>query len=592
MNRSRCVGAALLLSACVTSEPATAPGADYAPSAGVAASAAYYPPPESGGGWRRLVTPNLTPTAQQKSDIRSLAGLDWDILKRAWDASSQYGGSFLVIRHGYIAAEWGTSKPLVLASCTKTLTSLGMHRIFQMSADGGLAAAIDPSSFAYQYLPASWGQDPTRQTIRIGHLLTMSSGLEPDDKPPAPSAGTSAYEQKLLAPPVRTQPGVEWSYASLPVDVLSLVAEQVTGAKLGTFWQQEIGARIGVSSLTWGALGAHTYASAYASASARDLARIAYLLLRRGEWNGTTIVSPDRIDAMTQWDPILTGAVYGPQIQFPTDPETQQRYGRLTWTNRTGSSYVGSGVPTDAYYCAGFRTNFFLVVPSLDLILVRLQSGPAPWSDAVFATINSTVVSAVAEAPPPSNAPPTAQITIPQTGATFPAPGPVAIAATATDADGSVTQVEFLADGALIGTDTEAPYEISWANVAAGTHELTARSTDDAGSTTTSPPVTISVSAGTGNIAPTIAITSPAPNASFAAGSSIGIKAAAQDADGTIARVVFLAGSTVLGTDRTTPYGLTWSNVPAGSYTLRARAVDNLGAKTVSSSVRITVRAK
>src|SRR3954451_3464688 len=127
---------------------------------------------------------------------------------------------------------------------------------------GGARYTIGPSDFAYQFLPASWGQDSTRRTIRVEHLLTMSSGLEPDDNPPSPSAGTSAYEQKLLAPAVRSQPGLEWSYASLPVDVLSLVAENVTGTKLGTFWQQEIGSKIGVASLTWGALGTHTYASA------------------------------------------------------------------------------------------------------------------------------------------------------------------------------------------------------------------------------------------------------------------------------------------------------------------------------------------
>jgi CubicO group peptidase (beta-lactamase class C family) len=583
MRHSRSLVAGLLLVACVGTEPVTGPAAGPVPAAEVA-PATYYPPSESGGGWRRLVAPNATPTAQQKSDIRALAGLDWDILKQAWDGSSQYGGSFLVIRHGYIAAEWGSTGPLLLASCTKTVTALGMHRIFQKSADGGLATAIDPSSFAYQYLPAGWGQDATRRTIRIGHLLTMSSGLEPDDNPPSPGAGTAAYEQKLLAPPVRTQPGLEWSYASLPVDVLSLVAENVTGMKLGTFWQQEIGATIGVSSLTWGALGTHTYASAYASATARDLARIAYLLLQRGVWNGTTIVSPERIDAMTEWDPILGDAVYGPQIQFPTDPETQKRYGRLTWTNRTGSPYVGSGVPTDAYYCAGFRTNFFLVVPSLDLILVRLQNGPTPWSDEVFTGINTRVVSAVVETP--LNAPPTAAITSPAPGATFPAPGPVPLAAAATDPDGSVTQVAFLANGAVIGSDPDAPYQLSWTNVAPGSYTLTARSTDNAGATTTSAPVSITV---TGNTAPSVSITSPAPNTSFPEGSSIAMAATAQDPDGRVVRVTFVASTVVLGSDATAPYSFTWSNVPAGNYVLRARAADNLGAVTTSKGVTIRV---
>ncbi len=547
----------------------------------------YFPPPESGGGWRRLVAPNTTPTAQQKSDIRTLAGLDWDILRQAWDASSQYGGSFLVVRHGYVAAEWGTTGSLLLASCTKTLTALGMHRIFQKSADGALATTIGPSDLAYRYLPASWGQDATRRTIQVDHLLTMSSGLEPDDNPPSPSAGTSAYEQKLLAPPVRTQPGVEWSYASLPVDALSLVAENVTGVKLGTFWQQEIGSKIGVTSLTWGALGTHTYASAYASATARDLARIAYLLLQRGQWNGTSIVSPERIDAMTQWDPILANAVYGPQVQFPTDPQTQKRYGRLTWTNRTGSSFVGSGVPTDAYYCAGFRTNFFLVVPSLDLVLVRLQNGPTPWSDAVFTNINATVVSAVVETP--SNTPPTAQITSPQAGSSFPAPGPIAIEATASDPDGSVTQVAFYANGTLIGSDAASPYGRSWTNVVPGAYSLTARSTDDRGATTTSAPVSITV---TGNVAPSVSITSPASGASFRARSNITIAASAQDSDGSIAQVTFLNGTTVLSTDATAPYSFTWNSVPTGSYTLRARATDNGGATTTSAGIPIKVRKK
>jgi CubicO group peptidase (beta-lactamase class C family) len=585
----RAAGAALTLSACAGPESLTEPRDPSVPAhpPAFAAVSSYFPPPESGGGWRRLVAPNTTPTTQQKSDIRTLAGLDWDVVHQAWDASSQYGGSFLVIRHGYIAAEWGTTGSLLLASCTKTLTALGMHRIFQKSTDGGLATTIGPSDLAYRYLPAGWGQDATRRTIQVDHLLTMSSGLEPDDNPPSPSAGTSAYEQKLLAPPVRTQPGLEWSYASLPVDVLSLVAENVTGVKLGTFWQQEIGSKIGVTSLTWGALGTHTYASAYASATARDLARIGYFLLQRGQWNGTSIVSPERIDAMTQWDPILANAVYGPQVQFPTDPETQKRFGRLTWTNRTGSAFVGSGVPTDGYYCAGFRTNFFLVVPSLDLVLVRLQNGPTPWSDAVFTTINSTVVSAVVETS--SNTPPTAQITSPQPGSSFPAPGPIAIEATASDPDGSVTQVAFYANGTLIGSDADSPYGLSWTNVVPGSYSLTARSTDAGGATTASAPVSITV---TGNVAPTVSITSPASGASFRARSNIAIAASAQDSDGSIAQVAFLNGTTVLGTDATAPYSFTWTSVPTGSYTLRARATDNGGATTTSTGVPIKVRKK
>lgn len=584
---ARFAGLIGLAAGAACADPGAPSGPPDSPNRAAAATvSAYYPPPDASGGWRRLVGANTTPTTQQKADIRAIAGLDWDVLKQAWDASSQYGGSFLVIRHGYIAAEWGTTAALLAASCTKTITSLGVHRMFQLSADGAFGTTIGPEDFAYRYLPPSWGENATRRTIRLRHLLTMSSGLEPDDSPPSPGSGTAAYEQKLLAPPVRTTPGVEWSYASLPVDVLSLVTENVTGRTLGAFWQQQIGVSIGVASLKWGALGTHSYASAYASLTGRDMARIAYLLLQRGSWNGTQLVSGDRIDAMTQWDPTLAGTVYGPQIQFPTDPNTQERYGRLTWTNRTGSAYVGAGVPADAYYCAGFRTNFFLVVPSLDLVIVRLQNGPTPWSDAVFSGINATVVSAVVS---PANTAPSAAITSPAPGAAFAAPATIAITADAGDADGTVTGVEFFANGVPVGSDATAPYQVTWSNVAAGSYSLTARSTDDDGATTISSAVGITV---TGNLPPTVRITSPAANASFRPPADITITATAGDTDGGVSQVAFYAGSTLIGTDAVAPYSVIWRGVGTGSYLLTARATDTGGATTTSVGVPIKVRKK
>lgn len=360
------------------------------------AHAQYYPPPENAGGWRRLVNANTVPNSSQKATIRTTAGLDWDVLKQAWNATSKYGGTFLVIRNGWIAAEWGSvTTPKQIASCTKTLTSLAMHRMFEMSAHGKFTNAISPQDLAYLYLPPSWGDNATRRSISIRHLLTMSSGLEPHDNPPSPSSSTAAYRQLLLNPPVRSAPGAQWIYASLPVDVLSLVTERVTGTTLADFFRKEIGSKIGAASVKWGSLGSHTYASAYSSMTSRDLARISYLLLRRGSWKGNRIVSGARIDSLTSWDPALGKAVYGDQVKFPTDPNSHKRFGRLTWTNRTQSSYVGAGVPADAYYCAGFGTKFAMAIPSLDMIVVRNQDGPTPWSDSVFKNITTLVMRAV-----------------------------------------------------------------------------------------------------------------------------------------------------------------------------------------------------
>lgn len=90
-------------------------------------------------------------------------------------------------------------------------------------------------------------------------------------------------------------------------------------------------------------------------------------------------------------------------------------------------------------------------------------------------------------------------------------------------------------------------------------------------------------------IPPTATITSPVNNASFIAGSSLTISATASDTDGSISKVEFFQGTTKLGEDTSSPYTFTWSNVPAGSYSLTVKATDNTGATGTSSMITITV---
>ena len=93
------------------------------------------------------------------------------------------------------------------------------------------------------------------------------------------------------------------------------------------------------------------------------------------------------------------------------------------------------------------------------------------------------------------------------------------------------------------------------------------------------------------NAAPTVSLTGPANGSTFTAPATIAIAASAADGDGTVARVEFYSGGALLGSDATSPYQFSWTNVAAGSYTLTARAFDNAGAATTSASVTITVSA-
>jgi gliding motility-associated-like protein len=188
----------------------------------------------------------------------------------------------------------------------------------------------------------------------------------------------------------------------------------------------------------------------------------------------------------------------------------------------------------------------------------------------------------------PSNQLPTVNLTSPSNNATLNA-GNISLTATASDPDGAVTKVEFFNGSTKLGEDLSSPYTFTWTGVRAGTYTLTARATDNRSGVTTSTPVTITVVEP--NKAPTVAITSPANNASFSQGATVNIQVTASDSDGAISKVEFFNGSTKLGEDLSSPYSFAWTNVPAGSHTITARATDNKSATTTSQAITINVSA-
>ncbi|KIA92689.1 hypothetical protein OA93_23085 [Flavobacterium sp. KMS] len=89
--------------------------------------------------------------------------------------------------------------------------------------------------------------------------------------------------------------------------------------------------------------------------------------------------------------------------------------------------------------------------------------------------------------------------------------------------------------------------------------------------------------------APTIALTSPLNNAVFSSPASLTISALAEDTYNKIENVEFYNGTTLLGSDNTAPYSFTWPNVKFGSYTITAKAINNIGVTSTSLPVTIMV---
>jgi RHS repeat-associated protein len=201
------------------------------------------------------------------------------------------------------------------------------------------------------------------------------------------------------------------------------------------------------------------------------------------------------------------------------------------------------------------------------------------------ATDNLGATATSAPVPILVNAVPSVAITSPSDNALFVAPADIPLAAKASDLDGSIVKVEFFYGATLIATRTEAPSTFIWPAVPSGTYSLVAVATDNHGTATTSAPIPIAVDA-----APTVSLTSPVNSATFTAPANIPLTAQALDIDGTIAKVEFFLGATLIATRTSPPYSIVWTDVPQGDFALTAKATDNLGISSISAPISISVR--
>jgi hypothetical protein len=219
-------------------------------------------------------------------------------------------------------------------------------------------------------------------------------------------------------------------------------------------------------------------------------------------------------------------------------------------------------------------------------------TGLAPGNYTVFARAvdNNGATADSAQATVRVNSLPSVSLTAPANGATSNTPASFNLAANATDADGSVTQVEFLVNGAVVNTDTAALYAFTWSGAGAGTYSITARATDNNGQQSTSAAVSVTVSA---NVVPAVQWKRPAGGILLAAPASVTLSATASDSDGSISKVEFFQSPTntliAQGTLAGGEYSAAWNGLAAGSYSVYARATDNSGAIRDTAPITITV---
>jgi len=169
-----------------------------------------------------------------------------------------------------------------------------------------------------------------------------------------------------------------------------------------------------------------------------------------------------------------------------------------------------------------------------------------------------------------------------------------------------VSEVRFVIDDIIVATvpasqAVNGEYTYIWSNPTSndGPYSVKAVVVDTIGLQGSSEVLSVVIASGNSggggttdpeNAAPVVAITRPASPLAVDVGSPVAITATASDSDGSIAKVRFFLGSEQLGADDASyPYNLIWTPNQAGTFSIRALAIDNKGKQTYSEVLTVNV---
>lgn len=185
-----------------------------------------------------------------------------------------------------------------------------------------------------------------------------------------------------------------------------------------------------------------------------------------------------------------------------------------------------------------------------------------------------------------SNLSPTVSFSSPTNNAQIPEGSAITLLANASDEDGQVTQVEFLAGDQTVAIVTQAPFEASW-TAAQGVSQLTAIATDNEGAVT-STTVAIVVQPQVELPPPSITLTSPTGTETLSVGDNLTVTAQADDFDGVVTQVEFFVNNQSVAIDTSAPYEYQWT-ASVGTHSFKAQATDDSNLSTTSQEVALVV---
>jgi CubicO group peptidase (beta-lactamase class C family) len=288
-------------------------------------------------------------------------------VNNAFDKNGNYQKktrAVLVIYKDHIVAEkyaegFNKNTPILGWSMTKSITSA----VF------GVLEKQGKITINQSHLFPEWKKDE-RSKITLNDLLHMNSGLEWDEDYNNISDVTKMLflEKDMskiqLLKPLKSKPNESWNYSSGTTNLLSkFIRNQFkTHQEYLDFWYAALIDKIGMHSMLIETdLSGNYVGSSYGWATPRDWAKFGLLYLHNGIWNGEQILNKSWVD----------------YTKTPTNGSNGQ-YGAHFWLN-TGETYPNA--PKDLFSCNGYQGQHVFIIPSKDLVIVRMGLTESPEFD-------------------------------------------------------------------------------------------------------------------------------------------------------------------------------------------------------------------
>jgi len=308
---------------------------------------------------RTLLNDNLPfPYGNLSAETTIFTNLDYNKLNtavaNAFEAKNRTRAVLVVYNDKIIAEKYadGYNKDSKFLgwSMTKSITAT----IFGILQKQGKVNIDNPAPIA------EW-QNDNRKNITLKNLLNMNSGLEWEENYDDISDVTKMlFQSKNMSEvqknkPALFNPNTHWNYSSGTTNLLSgIIRNQFkTHQEYLDFWYTELVDKIGMNSMIIETdMSGNFVGSSYGWAKTRDWAKFGLLYLHNGNWNGEQIFEPS-------WTKF---------VATPTATSNGE-YGGHFWLN-AGGYYPNA--PRDLYSCNGYQGQRIFILPSQNLVIVRL----------------------------------------------------------------------------------------------------------------------------------------------------------------------------------------------------------------------------